>query len=159
MCSTNEPKVRRFTGATTKPGSMVSDALSTNPPQTDGYRWTVNGSALEAGTGDALDDVALEQQEHRDEREGAEDGGGHRVGVADAELSLDRRQADRNRHQLRVGEHEQRPEQVVPGLHEGEDRGGGAARPGQRHDDRPVDPPVPGTVDPRGLVQVSRQAV
>src|SRR3954452_16935389 len=107
MCSTNEPKVRRLTGATTNPGSMVSDALSTSPPQTDGCRCGERDgwSALEAGAGDALDDVALEQQEHRDEREGAEDGRGHRVGIADAELALDRRQADRDRHQLRVGEH------------------------------------------------------
>src|SRR4029450_7272180 len=108
MCSTKEPKVRRLTGATTKPGSMVSDALSTSPPQTGGWSVERGGrSALEAGPGDALDDVALEQQEHRDEREGAEDGGCHRVGVADAELALDRRQADRDRHQLRVGEDQQ----------------------------------------------------
>src|SRR3982751_6268515 len=119
MCSTNEPKVRRLTGATTKPGAMVSDALSTDPPETDGKWWSGTRSALEAGAGDALDDVALEQQEHRDERDGAEDGGGHGVGVADAELSLDRGQADRDRHQLRVGQDQQRPQEVVPGLDEG----------------------------------------
>src|SRR4051795_6849710 len=103
MCSTKEPKVRRLTGATTKPGAMVSDALSTNPPERRmGRGGAGRRSALEAGAGDAFDDVALEQQEHRDERDRAEDGGGHRVGVADAELSLDRGQADRDRHQLRV---------------------------------------------------------
>ena len=38
--------------------------------------------SLEAGAGDAFDDIALEQKEHGDERDRTEDGGGHRVGAS-----------------------------------------------------------------------------
>src|SRR3954471_18682731 len=111
MCSTNEPYSRGSTSPTRNAGSTVSAAESI---------W----STLQAGAGDAFDDMALEQQEHGDERDRAEDRGRHRVRVPNAERTLHRGEADRNRHDVGVAQHEQRPQQVVPRLDESEDRDG-----------------------------------
>src|SRR3954449_9233020 len=107
MCSTKEPKVRRLTGATTKAGSRCSDALIMRlvlPPEGtavsasggsgDRRRGRPGGrvggldrpptqkpSALQAGPGDALDDVALEEQEDEHQWQTAQQGRGHDVRV------------------------------------------------------------------------------
>src|SRR5437764_624991 len=142
MCSTKEPKVRRLTGATTKAGSTWSEVLiilillllvdaggrvaedrrGMGLGRASGPGWPVRSrvrprsvrSALEAGSGDALDDVPLEEQEHQHQRKAAEQGRRHEVGVADAVGALHRREADLDRHEVRVGQDEQRPQEVVP---------------------------------------------
>src|SRR4051812_25301549 len=83
-------------------GPVIADPLARSSPST-----------LEAGAGDAFDDVALEEQEDQHEREAAEQRGGHDIGVADAVGTLHGREADLNGHEVRVRQHEQGPEQVV----------------------------------------------
>src|SRR5215204_4800045 len=107
MCSTKDPYSRGSTAAMRDSGSTVNVAFRM--------------STLQAGTRDALDNPALEEQEHREQRQPAEDRGRHDVGIADPVRPLDRGQPDRDRHEVRVGEHEQRPQQVVPAPDERED--------------------------------------
>ena len=57
---------------------------------------------------------------------------------------------------LVAGEVDQRPEVVVPRVHEREDRDRHDHRPGLRQDDRAQDPERAGAVDHRRLVVVAR---
>ena len=57
-----------------------------------------------------------------------------------------------------VVEIDQRPEEVVPGPDEGEDRSRRKSRHGERQDDAPIDAPGPCPVDDRRLVELARDA-
>src|SRR5690606_5690625 len=87
------------------------------------------GRSFEAGVGDAADDLPLEGEEDGDQRGGAEHRGRHLLGVLDAVGALHGPQPDRDRHQRRVGGGHEGPQEVVPGLDEGEDGDGGEDRP------------------------------
>src|SRR5690606_16079555 len=87
------------------------------------------GRSFEAGVGDAADDLRLEGEEDGDQRGGAERRGRHLLGVLDAVGALHGPQPDRDRHQRRVGGGHEGPQEVVPGLDEGEDGDGGEDRP------------------------------
>src|SRR3954471_1328063 len=123
MCSTNEPKTRSFSSATVNAGSITIRAACAS---TLSLRWVVirrprRGlpgapscrSSLEPGVRDALDDLALEEQERDQQRQRAEDGERHDLRVLRAVEGVHRRQADRDGLQRPGrGDHE-RPYEVV----------------------------------------------
>ncbi|RMB85434.1 hypothetical protein CTZ28_14630 [Streptomyces shenzhenensis] len=115
--------------------------------------------AAESGRGHGLHDVPLEDHEDHDERECGQHGGGHGLGVLDAVGVLHGGDADRQGHQGRVGGGDEGPEEVVPRADEDEDRHGSEHRAGQRHQDRPEDPPVARAVESGRLLQFPRQRV
>src|SRR3954465_4676307 len=110
MCSTNEPKIRRGTSPSVKSRSKVIRARDMSLLGTE----RTGGALLaaEAGGGDALDDLALEDEEHRDERQRRQDRLRHHLGVLDAVGADDGLQADREGHQRGVVDDEERPEEV-----------------------------------------------
>src|SRR4051794_194493 len=112
MCSTNEPKIRRGTSPSVKSRSKVIRARDMGlllRERTGGVLL-----AAEAGGGDALDDLALEDEEHDDERERRQHRLRHDLGVLDAVGADDGLQAYRQGHQRRVADDDERPEEVVP---------------------------------------------
>src|SRR5215218_4799028 len=107
MCSTNEPKIRSSASATVKTGSITIRAAC---PSTISLRLVVvrlrrHGrpgaascrSSLEPGVRDALDDLALEEQERDQQRQRAHDREGHDLRVLRAVERVNRGEADRNR--------------------------------------------------------------
>src|SRR5699024_10739896 len=78
--------------------------------------------AGDAGGGDALDDLALEEQEHHDQRQRGEHRLGHVLRVLDAVGADHRLQTDREGHEVRVVDDDERPQEVVPRADEHEDR-------------------------------------
>ena len=69
-------------------------------------------------------------------------------------LHDEQRQPERRRVLVRVDHDDQRPEEVLPGALEGEDRVGRQRRRAQRQHDAPEDPELAGAVDPGGVEQV-----
>ena len=85
-------------------------------------------------------------------------GVGHHLAPGHVEL-LEVVDADHGRAQLLALHHHQRPQVLVPGGQEGEDRHGGDRRSGQRHHDAAVDPEPARPVDGGRLVQLLRDGV
>ena len=73
------------------------------------------------------------------------------------QLALEGVEADLQRVGFRLGQHGERPEELVPAPHHREDRQHGECRHGERHDDAPVDLPLRGLVHAGGLDQIARQ--
>ena len=84
--------------------------------------------------------LAAGEQEGDDERRGEDRRGRGQRAVVRAGLGVgEEHHAERRRRELRVGDDDQRPVQVVPVRDEREHREGGDRRPGARHDDAPDD--------------------
>jgi hypothetical protein len=66
------------------------------------------------------------------------------------------RQAQRHGVELGAVDDDQRPEEVLPRVHEGEDSGRGERGPRERQDDLPVDLELGRSVDPRRVEQLVR---
>src|SRR3954453_14639956 len=95
-------------------------------------------SSLEPGVRDALGELPLEQQERDDDREHERHGSRHQQAIVGLVLpDRERPEGDRQRVHVLVGQHDQRPEEVVPRAEEHDDRERGHARQRQRHDDPP----------------------
>src|SRR5690606_21842454 len=113
---------------------------------------------LDAGGSDALQQVALTEQEDYEQwnqrnnrhREHAAPVRGRR-GIEEVA------QGQGNREVLVRGEVDQLREEVVPGPNEGENRGGRQGGNHQREDDAAIDAEVAGAVDAGSLVQLARQ--
>src|SRR5438128_8513386 len=114
---------------------------------------------FQAGTREALDDLALEEEERDQRGQAAEHRRRHDLGVMNTVGGLHRRQADRQRHHLRAGDGDERPDEVVPGGNEGEDGDRRNRGPREGHPDLPVDAPAAGPVHDGGILQFARQAV
>src|SRR5688572_10664846 len=124
MCSTNDPKVRRLTGATTTAGSMAMVAERMFSLRDDGPAGSASSTSprlLECADGESAAPVPLEQQESDDQGndgyecaddDDVEQGG---AAVADRRRHVPGAQAHREREQFVVAEHHQRQEEVVPG--------------------------------------------
>src|SRR4051812_36423721 len=172
MCSTKEPKIRSSTSATVNAGSITIRAglsatvtsaslLDTSvPPATAGGTSSrALGSALQARVRDALDDLALEQQERDDQRQRAHDRQRHDLGVLRAVEAVHRREADGDGLQVLRRRDDEGPDEVVPRQDEREDPHRGGGRPRERHPDPPVDRPRTGPVHARALLELRRDAV
>src|SRR5687768_17320352 len=115
--------------------------------------------AVEPGGADTLDQVALEEDEHREDRHQRQ--GGHRedgAPVGDGRRVGEGAQGDRDGVEAGVVEVDQRVQEVAPGEVEGEDGGGHQGRRDQRHDDPEEDAELAAAVDGGGVVQLAGDA-
>src|SRR5699024_2090995 len=122
-------------------------------PATEQRRPAPASFPAEAGGGDALDDLALEEQEHHDQWQRTEDCHGHVLRVLDPVGADDGLQPRRQGHQGRVVDHDEGPLEVVPRPDEHKDRHRRQDRPGQRQHDGPEHPHAPCAVDPGGILE------
>src|SRR5687768_8240860 len=100
MCSTKEPKRRRGTSPMVKSRSRVILArdmwgISFWLNRFVGGNQRAGSGAGESGRRNALDDLALEEQENQDERQGCEQRGCHVLCVLDAVGAFDGLQSHR----------------------------------------------------------------
>src|SRR6478609_3783751 len=126
MCSTKEPKRRRGTSPMVKSRSRVILArdirmISLVELQAGGGKRRWASGAGESRRRNALDDLALEEQEKQDQRQGREQRGRHVLGVLDAVGSLDGLQPHGEGQDGPVVGGNEGPEEVVPGADEHED--------------------------------------
>src|SRR6478736_8770751 len=110
--------------------------------------------AAEAG---ATQERALEDQEPGDRDEARDEHGSEED--AELRLRLDGRKANRERLLVRVGEDEQRPEEVLPRREHREHRDDPEDGLRHRQDDPDEQRKRAGAVDPRRLEDLSRQVV
>src|SRR3546814_655601 len=101
-----------------------------------------------------LDVVTLQDQEQQQHRHDGHHRPGHHQLVVLHVLARQRCQCDRQRLQVLVAEHDQRPHEVVPGGHEAEDRQRDDDRLQRRHHDLEEDPHLACAVDARGFEQL-----
>src|SRR3954454_6438209 len=126
MCSTKEPKSRRGTSPMVKSRSRVILARDmSNFSLVVVQKWCGNkGAASGAGEArrrNALDDLALEEQEHQDQRQGGKRCRGHVLGVLDAVGALDGVQPLWQGEELGIIGGNERSQKVVPDSDEDED--------------------------------------
>src|SRR4029453_5791301 len=137
MCSTKEPKRRRGTSPMVKSRSRVMRARDIYLLGCVLKQLLSEGAGSGSGESrrrDALDDLALEEQEYDDQRQRGEQCGRHVLRVLDAVGALDGLQSDREGQQVAVVGGDERPQEVVPRADEHENRDGGQDGPGQRQD-------------------------
>lgn len=113
---------------------------------------------LQSRRRDTLDEVLLRKEEDEHDREGHHHGRRHEKVIAgfgcEADPSgIEGGDAERKRELARTAEKDQRIEEVVPMGQKRDDRGRGKGRFGQGDDDLPVDPKVPGAIEPRRFKQ------
>jgi len=140
---------------------------SLSPVQLAGFVLTLGAIAYGAILGaSALDraahaDVAEEQPlEHQEQRQ-RQGHGDQQRGQEDVELDrvTDHRQPHRQRLELRVRQHDQRPQEVLPGVEHGQHRHHAEDRARQRQGDRPQQPERAGAVDLGRLEHLPGQAL
>jgi hypothetical protein len=83
---------------------------------------------LNPGGRDALHEEALEGEKDDKDRDERHDGGGHDQAVLGRVLGDEHAQPDLDGLELGLGQVDQRPEEIVPGRDEGEDRRASRAR-------------------------------
>ena len=107
--------------------------------------------AAEAATAQerALEDEEADDRHQRRDEE-------RRQEHAELGLRLDLRQAYRQRLLIGVGQHEQGPQEVLPGGEDREDRDDAQDRARHGQDDRPEEAEAAGAVDPRAASNISR---
>ena len=93
--------------------------------------------SLDARPGDALDEVALEHAEHQQHRDHRDERHREQRTVVAAELLHEELQTHREGVRVGVGQHDERPHELVPPPHEREDHKRGDEGPRQRQHDRP----------------------
>src|SRR5687767_1887934 len=102
---------------------------------------------LDSGQRDALDKVTLGEEEEEDYRDDHHYGGGHEESRFGRVSALVERQGVGEWHLDRRAYVNQRPEEVVPGLHEGQNGHRGERRLDERQHDPPVDSEERAAVD------------
>src|SRR4029453_5325421 len=134
MCSTKEPKRRRGTSPMVKSRSRVMRAREIYLLGCVLKQLLSEGAGSGSGESrrrDALDDLALEEQEDDDERQSCQQGRGHVLRVLDAVGALDGLQAYGEGQTGVIVGGDERPQEVVQPPEENEDRDGGREGPGQ----------------------------
>ena len=106
---------------------------------------------------ETLHDAPLEGEHEHRHRGGGDERGGE--DLAPGHLVLPAEQRDRDRDRLALGSEgeREREQELVPAVHEGQDRGGREPRERQRHDDLAKGPEPARAVHPRRLLQLRRE--
>src|SRR5579859_2314898 len=133
-------------------------AASVKRPAPDAVRKA--GSALDAAQGNALDKEALREQEEDQNRQNGDDRAGHHVLPLGGSKHLipELRQTNRDRQQLLVLQHDERPEKVVPTAQEDKDTNGGQRGLRKREKNTPVNTKVATSIDLGRIFELCRHS-
>jgi hypothetical protein len=134
-------------GETLKPNPQAGYVLAAVGRKTADLK-PVRDALAEAGGRDAFCEPALDEQERDDHRRDRQHRSRHDQAILDDMLAQEQREAGRQRVHVAVGADDERPQQVIPVVHEVEQPEGEHGRHRQAQDDAAVDLELGGAIDP-----------